>query len=133
LSNFWNYSCFHGGCGIQIFRFGIHHRECARCSPVRCQRYFAASACEQGSQLVFHWDVEFWLFLLGFYLRDLLPISMGLAPADAGVVLTWSFWTVLSCIIIFYCFIYSAWFIYLFYFSLSYARLVVRTWRVCHL
>jgi hypothetical protein len=42
----------------------------------------------------------------------LLPIPMGSAPADVGIVLTWSFGTVLSYSIIHYCFVYFVWFIY---------------------
>jgi hypothetical protein len=114
-------------CTVTGFIFG----ESARPSSARWQEYLAASACELGSRLGFHRDVKFWLFLSGFYLRDLLPIPMGLASADAGVVLTWSFWIVLSCIIIYYYFVYSAWFIYLSYFSFSYAHLVVHTLRSC--
>jgi hypothetical protein len=54
-----------------------------------------------------HWVLDFCSFLLGFYLRDLLPIPMLPAPVDAGVVFVCLFWTVWSCIYIYYCFVYS--------------------------
>jgi hypothetical protein len=40
---------------------------------------------------------EFYFFLLGFYLRDLLPIPMELAPPMQALYTLCSFWTVWSC------------------------------------
>jgi hypothetical protein len=69
---------------------------------------------------------EFYFFLLGFYLRDLLPIPMELARPMQALYTLCSFWTVWSCIYIYYYFVYYV--IDLFYsFSLPYARFVVRT------
>jgi hypothetical protein len=44
--------------------------------------------------------------LLGFYLRGFAAHSDGASPADADIVLFCSFWTVWSCIYIYYYFIY---------------------------
>jgi hypothetical protein len=74
--------------------------------------------------------IELLLFAFGFYFESLLPIPMETTPVDAGVVLCYCY-SGLYCHVyyIYYCFVCSV-MIYLFYFSLPYARLVVRTWRV---
>jgi hypothetical protein len=51
---------------------------------------------------------------LGFYLRDLLPIPMELAPPMQALYSFCSFWTVWSCIYIYYCFVYSVIALFLF-------------------
>jgi hypothetical protein len=67
---------------------------------------------------------DFYFFLWVLFER-LLPIPMELAPPVSGVVLYCIFWTVIV-LYYYYCFVYSVF--NLFYsFSLSYARLVVRT------
>jgi hypothetical protein len=66
LSNFKITHIFMVIVGSRFYMFGILHGEGARCSPVRCQRCFATSACEWGSQLGFHRDVGFDYFFWGF-------------------------------------------------------------------
>jgi hypothetical protein len=72
---------------------------------------------------------EFYFFLLRFYLRDFAAHSDGVSPVDVGVV----FYSCYSGLLLFCIIIIIVLFIlrfFLFYsFSLSYARLVVRTWR----
>jgi hypothetical protein len=50
---------------------------------------------------------EFYFFLLDFYLRDLSPIPMELVPSMQALYTLCSFWTVWSCIYIYYYFVYS--------------------------
>jgi hypothetical protein len=69
----------------------------------------------------------FCFFFWVLFERFLLSIPMELAPPVSGVVLYCIFWTDII-LYYYYCFVYSIF--ELFYsFSLSYARLVVRTWR----
>jgi hypothetical protein len=72
---------------------------------------------------------EFYLFLLGFYLRDFAAHSDGASPGDVGVVFLFCYSELYIILYYYYYyFIYSV--IGLFYsFSLPYARLVVRMWR----
>jgi hypothetical protein len=70
---------------------------------------------------------DFYFFLCVLFERFLLPIPMELAPPVSGVVLYSIFWTV---IVLYYYYYFVYYVIELFYsFSLSYARLIVRTWR----
>jgi hypothetical protein len=69
--------------------------------------------------------IGFLFLFLGFIERFLLPIPMELAPSVSGVVFYCIFWTVIV-LYYYYYFVYPV--IKLFYsFSLSYARLVIRT------
>jgi hypothetical protein len=85
------------------------------------------SACEQGSGLGYI-GFRVLFLLLGFSLRDFAAHSDGASPADVGVVF-YSCYSglLLLCIIIIVLFILR--FVLFYSFSLSYVRLVVRTWR----
>jgi hypothetical protein len=70
------------------------------------------------SRVVFiriHRVLGFVFFFWDFIWEILLSISMESASPMSALYFILLFWTALSCIHIYYCFIYSVWFIYLFH------------------